>query len=76
MMKATDIREMSAAEIEQRIAEETRDITDLKFRRTVTGLENPIILRDKRRTIARMKTVLREKTGTETTPPPASADAA
>ena len=75
-MKATDIREMSAAEIEQRIAEETRDITDLKFRRTVTGLENPIVLRDKRRSIARMKTVLREKRGTETTTPPASADAA
>ncbi|MDT0632057.1 50S ribosomal protein L29 [Rubrivirga sp. S365] len=60
-MKANDIREMSAAEIEQRIDEETRDITDLKFRRTVTGLENPIVLRDKRRAIARMKTVLREK---------------
>ena len=75
-MKATDIREMSAAEIEQRIAEETRDITDLKFRRTVTGLENPMVLRDKRRTIARMQTVLREKRGTARTAPPAPTDAA
>ena len=74
-MKATDIREMSTAEIEQRIAEETRDITDLKFRRTVTGLENPIILRDKRRSIALMKTVLREKQTTDTAAPPASTDA-
>ena len=66
MMKASDIRDMSAAEIQQRIAEETRDITDLRFRRTVTGLENPMVLREKRRNIARMKTVLREK---QTTPP-------
>ena len=60
-MKANEIRDLSEAEIRQRIDEETRDLTDLRFRRSVTGLENPIVLRDKRRKIARMQTILNEK---------------
>jgi large subunit ribosomal protein L29 len=60
-MKANEIRDLSEAEIRQRIAEEQRDLTDLRFRRSVTGLENPIVLRDKRREVARLKTILTEK---------------
>ena len=56
-MKASDIRDLNEAEIEQRIAEEQRDVTDLNFQRQVAGLENPIVLRHKRREIARLKTV-------------------
>ncbi len=68
IMKANEIRDLSEAEILQRIAEETRDLTDLRFRRSVTGLENPIVLRHKRREIARMRTVLNEKKATGTAP--------
>ena len=60
-MKTTDIRNLKESEIQQRIAEEQRDLTDLRFRRAVAGLENPIIRREKRRDIARMKTVLAQK---------------
>lgn len=60
-MKANEIRDLNEAEIRQRIAEEQRDLTDLRFRRAVTGLENPIVLRQKRREIARLKTVLAQK---------------
>ncbi len=60
-MKANEMHDLSEAEIEQRIAEESRDLTDLRFRRSVAGLENPIVLRDKRREIARLKTVLNQK---------------
>jgi len=60
-MKANEIRDLSEAEIRQRIAEEQRDLTDLRFRRSVTGLENPIVLREKRREVARLKTVLNQK---------------
>ena len=60
-MKAQDIRDMNAAEIEERIAENQKDIQDLKFRRVVAGLEDPVILREKRREIARLKTILNEK---------------
>lgn len=60
-MTAKDIRERSEAEIEQIIAEEQRELTDLRFKRAVAGLDSPIILRDKRKTIARLKTILTEK---------------
>ncbi len=64
-MKANEIRDLNEAEIRQRIAEEQRDLTDLRFRRAVTGLENPIVLRQKRREIARLKTVLAQKAAGE-----------
>ena len=60
-MKANEIRDLNEAEIRQRIAEEERAITDLTFQRSVTGLENPIVLREKRREVARLKTVLNQK---------------
>ena len=60
-MKTKDIRELSAREIEQRIAEETADISRLRFQKAVASLENPIVLRTKRRDIARMQTVLQQK---------------
>lgn len=70
IMKANEMHDLSEAEIQQRIAEETRDLTDLRFRRSVAGLENPIVLRDKRREIARLHTVLNQKRAalTSTTP--------
>ena len=71
-MKANEIQDLSEAEIEQRIAEEQRDLTDLRFRRSVAGLENPIVLRDKRRDIARMKTVLNQKRAALKSTPPAA----
>lgn len=60
-MKASDLRDRSAAEIEQIIAEVQKELTDLRFKRAVAGLENPIQLRTKRREIARLKTVLTQK---------------
>ena len=60
-MKPKDIRDLSAQEIEQRIAEETADLSRLRFQKAVAALENPIILRQKRREIARMQTILRQK---------------
>lgn len=69
-MKASEIRDLNPAEIEQRIAEQQKEIEDLRFRRSVAGLENPIVLRQKRREIARLKTILHEKqAGLQSTPP-------
>jgi large subunit ribosomal protein L29 len=60
-MKPSEIRDFEPAEIEQRIAEHQKEISDLRFKRAVAGLENPILLRDLRREVARLKTVLQEK---------------
>lgn len=62
-MEADQIRDLSVEEIETRIAEEEEQLEELKFQHAIRGrLENPVILRTKRRFIARLKTVLNEKT--------------
>lgn len=61
-MEADQIRDLSVEEIETRIDEEEEELEELKFQHAIQGrLENPIILRTKRRLIARLKTVLNEK---------------
>ncbi len=62
-MKPKEIRDLSAEEIEQRIAEDERELSQLRFKQAVAGLENPIALRHLRRDIARLKTLLKEKSG-------------
>jgi large subunit ribosomal protein L29 len=65
-MEADQIRDLSVQEIETRIEEEEEELEELQFQHAIRGrLENPIILRTKRRLIARLKTVLNEKTAEE-----------
>jgi large subunit ribosomal protein L29 len=62
-MEADQIRDLSVEEIQTRIEEEEEELEELQFQHAIRGrLENPIILRTKRRLIARLKTVLNEKT--------------
>jgi large subunit ribosomal protein L29 len=60
-MKAKEIREMTTGEIQQRIEDEIHDLQKLRFQHAIAQLENSDILKFKRRDIARMKTILRER---------------
>lgn len=61
-MKASEIRDLSVAEIQQRIAEEEQELQNKRFQQAVAGLENPVVdLRERRRRIARLKTILTQK---------------
>lgn len=65
-MEATQIRDLSVEEIETRIDEEQDELEELQFQHAIRGrLENPILLRTKRRFIARLKTILNEKRQTD-----------
>ena len=62
MLQADEIRDLSIEEIETRIEEEEEEYEELRFQHAVQGrLENPMLLRTKRRLIARLKTVRNEK---------------
>ena len=61
-MRAEEIREMSAADVQARIQELEEEQYRLKFRSATEPLEDPLRLRVIRRDIARLKTVLREQT--------------
>lgn len=56
-----DLRAMSVPELQERLAEEQRDLTELRFKHAVTRLEQPAILGEKRRMIARLHTLITEK---------------
>ena len=60
-MLAKDIREMSEADINARIAELERERFNLRLQSGTRTLEDPLRLRVIRRDVARLKTVLREK---------------
>jgi large subunit ribosomal protein L29 len=61
VIRAEEIRELSADEIRARVAELEEERFRLRFRSATETLENPLRLRTIRKDIARLKTVLTEK---------------
>jgi len=60
-MKASKLRELSVAELEQKLNEIMQKLFQLKFKNVSGQLKNPSDIRLLRRDIARMKTILAEK---------------
>lgn len=60
-MQAEEIRDLDDEQIERRIGELKEELFRLRFRSATMELENPNIFKQVRRTIARMKTILRER---------------
>jgi large subunit ribosomal protein L29 len=61
MLSSKDIRELTEAEINSRIADLEEERFRLKFRAGTETLEDPLRLRVLRKDVARLKTVLKEK---------------
>lgn len=59
-MKATDIRELSQADLLAKIAEVRDEYARMKLNHAVSAVESPAKITDLRKTIARMETILRE----------------
>jgi large subunit ribosomal protein L29 len=60
-MKANDFRNLTTAEIEQKISGYKEELFNLRFQLATGQLENPTRIRDVRKAIARAKTVIRER---------------
>ena len=58
-MKATELRELSAAELSQKLADLKQELLNLRFQHAVNQLENPGRIEAVKRDIARVKTVMR-----------------
>jgi len=61
VMKANKIREMSSNELEQKLLELKGELFNLRFQMATGQLENPMRVREVKKSIARIKTILREK---------------
>ncbi len=60
-MKVTDIRNMTAEELNAKLAELKKELFNLRFQHAVNQLENPHKITEVKRDIARVMTVLNEK---------------
>ena len=60
-MELKKIREMSEAELNSELVRMKKDLFNLRFQHVTGQLENPIKMRETKRDIARVKTIIREK---------------
>ena len=60
MMKANEVRKMSAAELETKLVDLKKDLFQLRLQHATNQLENPGKIAEVKKDIARVKTILRE----------------
>ncbi len=60
-MKITDLREMTNDEISQKLHDNQEELFNLRFQKSMNRLENGNKLKDVKKDIARMKTLLTER---------------
>ena len=60
-MKAKELRDMTAEELNKKLAELKTELFNLRFQHAINQLENPHKIADVKHDIARVMTVLREK---------------
>ncbi|SFR53962.1 large subunit ribosomal protein L29 [Robiginitalea myxolifaciens] len=60
-MKQSEIKEMSVEELQEKMVSLKKQYEDMKMSHSVTPLENPLQLRDARRTVARLATELTKR---------------
>jgi large subunit ribosomal protein L29 len=57
-MKQSEIKELSTAELQEKLSDTKKTYVDLKMSHAISPLENPIQLRSVRRSVARLATEL------------------
>lgn len=62
-MKAKDMRELDNRELDKRLHALKEELFNLRFQHATGQLDNPIRLREVRRSIARVKTIIHERAG-------------
>jgi large subunit ribosomal protein L29 len=60
-MEAEELRDMSVGDLTQKRGELREEIGHLKLKKATSRLENPMKLRETKRDLARVETILREK---------------
>ena len=61
MMKASEIRKMSAAELNEKLVSLKKDLFFLRMQHATNQLDNPLKIAEVKRDIARVKTIIREQ---------------
>ena len=64
-MKTSEIRKMNKDEINSKIVELKKELFDLRMKQAVGNLDKPYKINALRKDVARLKTILAEKDGSE-----------
>ena len=59
-MKINEIREMSAEDLDKKLAELKEELFNLRFQMATGQCENPMKIREVKKSIARIKTIQRQ----------------
>ena len=62
MMKAKELKNLSVEELNKKLEELKKDLFMLRMQHATNQLENPLKLNAVKKDIARVKTIIREKT--------------
>ena len=60
-VKVNEIRDYTDMELNQKLGELKEELFNLRFQLATNQLDNPRVITDVKRTIARIKTILRER---------------
>ena len=60
-MKQSEIIQLSTAELQEKLGETKKSYADLRFAHAISPLENPIQLRNVRRSVAKIATELTKR---------------
>ena len=60
-MKASEIRKMSGAELNEKLVSLKKDLFFLRMQHATNQLDNPLKIAEVKRDIARVKTIIREQ---------------
>ena len=61
LVKINEIRDLTEMELNQKLDELKAELFNLRFQHATNQLDNPKVITDVKRTIAKIKTILRER---------------
>ena len=59
-MKSSELNELTLEELKSRLIDNMEELENLRFQKALQQLENPLRIRDLKRGIAQIRTILRE----------------
>ena len=60
-MKANEIRKMTSSDLEKELVEKKSELFKLRLHLATNGLDNPMKIKNTKRDIAKIKTILKER---------------
>ena len=60
-MKNSELQSLTLEELRQRLEAEKESLTKLKFAHAISPIENPMKIKESRKLVARIETILRQK---------------